>query len=198
MTPPSRHGIHFILSAPSGAGKTTLRRALLARLSDLAYSVSTTTRAPRAGETDGGDYHFISPSEFEAGIRDGRWAEWAQVHGNYYGTSAEALRQAAQAGRDVLLDIDVQGARQICRLFPECVTIFIMPPSLDVLEQRLVTRGTDSPETIRLRLRNAERELSERHWYRHVIVNDDLARAVEELVAVVASYRGTGRGPVNP
>lgn len=187
--PAPRRGALFVLSAPSGAGKTTLRKALLARFPDLCYSVSTTTRAPRAGEVDGRDYVFIPPAEFEAGIREGRWAEWARVHGNYYGTSARTLADAMDAGRDVLLDIDVQGARQISARFPECVTIFIMPPSFDVLAQRLTGRGTEGPEALQVRLENARREMDERHWYRHVIVNDELATAVEELAAIVASYR---------
>jgi guanylate kinase len=184
-----RRGSLFILSAPSGAGKTTLRHAVLKRFSDLRYSISATTRAPRGGEVDGRDYVFVSPAEFEAGIREGRWAEWAQVHGHYYGTSARTLEEAAESGVDVLLDIDVQGAKQICRIFPESVTIFIMPPSFETLEQRLMARGTDSPEAVRLRLQNAQAEMEERHGYRHVIVNDDLATAVEELVGLIASYR---------
>jgi guanylate kinase len=187
-TAPCRRGILFVLSAPSGAGKTTLRRAVLARFPEIAYSVSTTTRSPRPGEVSGRDYVFITREEFEAGIREGRWAEWAQVHGNYYGTSARTLREAAEAGTDVLLDIDVQGARQIRRMFPESVTVFIMPPSFEVLAQRLTARGTESPEAIQLRLRNARQEMEERHWYRHVVVNDELATAVEELTAIIASY----------
>jgi guanylate kinase len=185
----TRRGTLFVMSAPSGAGKTTLRHAVLARFPGLVYSVSSTTRAPRAGEVEGRDYVFVSTAEFEDGIRNGRWAEWAQVHDNYYGTSARTLKEALDAGRDVLLDIDVQGAKQICRRFPESVTIFVMPPSLEVLERRLTERGTDSAEAIRVRLQNARGEMDERQWYRHVIVNDDLATAVEEVVEVIASYR---------
>lgn len=184
-----RSGLLFIMSAPSGAGKTTLRRAALARLPDLSYSVSFTTRPPRAGERNGHDYVFISAEEFEAGIRAGRWAEWARVHGHYYGTSSEVLEQARAAGRDVLLDIDVQGAEQIRRRFPESVTIFIMPPSLEVLEQRLRARGTDRPEVIEVRLRNARCEMDRRHEYRHIIVNEDLDTAIEALTAILSSYR---------
>lgn len=197
MTPPvggrshpasCRSGQLFILSAPSGAGKTTLRRAVLTRLPDLVYSVSFTTRPPRTGERSGCDYVFISPDEFEAGIRAERWAEWARVHGHYYGTSARVLEQAQAAGRDMLLDIDVQGAAQICRRFPESVTIFIMPPSLEILEQRLRARGTDRPEAIDVRLRNARREMDQRHDYRHIIVNDDLNTAIDELMAILNAY----------
>lgn len=187
---PSGSGRHvFIISAPSGAGKTTLLRAALERLPDLRYSVSYTTRSPRAGEVNGRDYVFISPAEFEDGIRTERWAEWAQVHGNYYGTSVEVLSEALAEDRDILLDIDVQGARQICQRFPQSVTIFIMPPSIDILEQRLRSRGTDRPEAIALRLRNAREEMAQKDVYRHVIVNDNLPTAVQDLLAIIGSYR---------
>jgi guanylate kinase len=189
--PLERTGRLFILSAPFGAGKTTLRQAALARIPDLGYSVSFTTRSPRPGERNGRDYVFISPDEFEAGIRDERWAEWARVHGHYYGTSARFLEQERAACRDVLLDIDVQGAEQICRRFSDSVTIFIRPPSLEVLEQRLRARGTDRPEAIDLRLRNARREMEQSKRYRHLVVNDDLDTAIEELVAILNAYRRT-------
>lgn len=198
---PPRAGSIFILSAPSGAGKSTLRQAALGALTDIHYSVSFTTRAPRAGEENGRDYVFVTVEEFEAGIRGGRWAEWARVHGNYYGTSAEVLEQALAAGRDVLLEIDVQGARQVCARFPESVTIFILPPSMEELRQRLEARGTDSPEAIARRMENAAVEMAQAGLYRHVIVNDDLQTAVRELIAVIGSHRGQGimgagaRGP---
>jgi len=190
--PPGLAGHLFILSAPSGAGKTTLRQAALSRFPDISYSVSFTTRPPRTGERDGRDYVFISPDEFEAGIREGRWAEWARVHGHCYGTSARFLEQERAAGRDVLLDIDVQGAQQICRRFPESVTIFVLPPSLEVLEQRLRARGTDRPEAIEARLRNARHEMEQGKMYRHFIVNDDLKTAIDELVAILNAYRSAG------
>jgi guanylate kinase len=189
----SRKAFIFIISAPSGAGKTTLCKAARAAFTDMRYSVSFTTRAPRPGEENGRDYVFVTAPEFEAGIRGGRWAEWAQVHGNYYGTSAEVLAQCLASGCDILLDIDVQGAGQICARFPESVTIFIMPPSLEALRQRLVARGTDRPEVIAMRLINAEREMAQREAYRHVIVNDDLERAIAELIHLIASYRGTAQ-----
>ncbi len=160
---PPRAGLIFILSAPSGAGKSTLRQAALGVLTDIHYSVSFTTRDLRAGEENGRDYVFVTVEEFEAGIREGRWAEWARVHGNYYGTSAEVLEQALAAGRDVLLEIDVQGARQ---------------------------GGTDSPEAIARRMENAAVEMAQAGLYRHVIVNDDLQRAIRELIAVIGSHRG--------
>lgn len=188
----SRKAFIFIISAPSGAGKTTLRKATLAAFADMRYSVSFTTRPPRPGEENGRDYVFVTAPEFEAGIRGGRWAEWARVHGNYYGTSADVLAQSLASGCDILLDIDVEGARQICARFPESVTIFIMPPSLEVLRQRLVLRGTDRPEVIALRIENAGREMAQRNVYRHVIVNDDLATAITELIHLIDSYRNGG------
>jgi len=188
----SRKAFIFIISAPSGAGKTTLRKAALAAFADMRYSVSFTTRAPRPGEENGQDYVFVTAPEFEAGIRDGRWAEWARVHGNYYGTSADVLAQSLASGCDILLDIDVQGAQQICARFPGSVTIFIMPPSLEVLRQRLVSRGTDRPEVIAMRIENAGREMAQRDVYRHVVVNDDLETAITELIHIIDSYRNGG------
>jgi guanylate kinase len=190
--PPPQRGRIFILSAPSGAGKTTLRRALLERFPDMRYSVSYTTRPPRSGEVDGRDYVFITAADFAEGIRSGRWAEWAEVHGNFYGTSALVLQQALSEGRDIVLEIDVQGARQICRRFPQSITVFIMPPSEEALAARLRSRGADSPEAIALRLENARGEMARKDDYRHVIVNDDLTTAIADLVAVVDAYR---KGP---
>jgi len=175
----------MILSAPSGAGKTTLSRALIEGIPTLAYSVSFTTRAPRPGEIDGEDYHFISTAEFEAGIRRGRWAEWACVHGNHYGTSADFLAEQTAAGRHVLLDIDVAGMRQVVARFPSALTIFIMPPSLETLRERLVRRGSEDEAAIRKRLKNAEAEIACRHEYRYVLVNDDLDAAKRRLFAIV-------------
>ena len=188
----SRKAFIFIISAPSGAGKTTLCKAALAAFADMRYSVSFTTRPPRPGEENGRDYVFVTAPEFEAGIRVGRWAEWARVHGNYYGTSADVLAQSLSSGCDILLDIDVQGAQQICARFPGSVTIFIMPPSLEVLRQRLVSRGTDRPEVIAMRIENAGREMAQRDVYRHVVVNDDLESAIAELIRIINSYRNGG------
>lgn len=179
----------FIVSAPSGAGKTTLCQALMQRFPDLWYSVSYTTRLPRSGERDGVDYHFISVAEFTAGRQKGQWAEWACVHGNYYGTSAAVLQQGLDAGRDILLDIDVQGMRQIVKRFPESVTIFVMPPSLEILRQRLARRCTDSRQQIEQRMETAKQEMAGKDQYRHVIVNDDLSRAIETIVGLVQGYR---------
>ena len=194
----SGSGHIFILSAPSGAGKTTLGRALREEFPHIRYSISHTTRPPRKGEIDGTDYHFISREDFEAGIRLGHWAEWARVHDHYYGTSAAFLDQeAAQVGlvvmhlalgHDVLLDIDVQGTRQLLQRYPDSITIFIMPPDITELRNRLELRGTDSPETIQKRLAAAEEEINQRHIYRHIIINDQLPEAMAELFDVIRQY----------
>lgn len=185
----SSKGRFFILSAPSGAGKTTLCRALRAHFGDLHYSVSYTTRAPRKDERQGRDYHFISVAEFEKRIAKDKWAEWAKVHGNYYGTSAEDIEKGLNAGRDVLLDIDVQGTAQILNRYPDSVSIFIMPPSMTELRSRLEKRGTDAPDTIRMRLAEAEREILRKDRYHHVIINDRLEDAIEALIRIFMTYR---------
>lgn len=182
-------GYLFILSAPSGAGKTTLRRVLLNQISDLLYSVSYTTRKPREGEQNGADYYFIAKDEFEKGIAANRWAEWADVHGNYYGTSAAFLNRKLAAGKDLLLDIDVQGAGKLIKRYPDSITIFIMPPSFAVLEERLQSRATDSDATIRLRLKNAKTEMALKKMYRHIVINDQLADAIAQLVSIINQYR---------
>ncbi len=184
----------FIISAPSGAGKSTLCRAVRQRLPDLRYSVSCTTRRPRGEEKNGVDYHFISQAAFRKGIDADKWAEWAIVHGNYYGTSAEFIDRALGDGCDVLLDIDVQGMEQILKRYPDSVTIFIMPPSLAVLQQRLQHRGTDSAASISERLDNAAAEIKRRKCYRHIVVNDRLEEAVEELTAIIAAGRFSTAG----
>ena len=183
-------GCLFIVSAPSGAGKTTLCHALRSRFEDLAYSVSYTTRLPRKGEQQGREYHFIDKKEFEKGIAQGRWAEWATVHGHYYGSSARWIDQTLKSGADILMDIDVQGARQIVARFPLAVTIFILPPSLEELERRLLMRATDDADTVALRLANAREEIDQKEAYRHIVTNDDLEQAATELMRIVQHYRG--------
>ena len=185
----------IIVSAPSGGGKTTLCRALRRRMPDLGYSVSFTTRPPRPGEQDGVDYHFIDVEEFEKGIAEKRWAEWAVVHGNLYGTSAEYLQRALADGEDILLDIDTEGTRQLLAHFPDSLTIFIEPPSMKVLAQRLADRGTDEPEVVARRLRDAEKEMAQRDMYQHRIINGRLDATLDALTALVAKERTpTGRG----
>ncbi len=185
----SDRGLVFIISAPSGAGKTTLTKAVLERFSDILYSVSYTTRELRTGEQDGVDYCFITKSDFEKGINGAKWAEWAEVHGNYYGTSAEFIDQNLAAGRDILLDIDVQGTIQLLERYPDSITIFIMPPSFEVLRKRLESRGTDSQAVIERRLENAQQEMAKKDLYRHIIVNDQLPEAIAELIALIEKYR---------
>jgi len=182
-------GTLFVLSAPSGTGKTTICSQLCQLVPDLVFSVSSTTRSPRTGERPGIDYHFVSIAEFERKIEAGLWAEWARVHGNYYGTSAEFLDAALVRRQTVLLDIDVQGARQIRKRYPDCVTVFIMPPSMEALQTRLAARQTDDAATITKRLTNARDEISQKDQYQHIIVNDDLQTAVDEMVALISQYR---------
>ncbi|MCP4693130.1 MAG: guanylate kinase [Desulfobacterales bacterium] len=183
--PGAEKGRLFIISAPSGAGKTTLCHKLLDHFYEMLYSISYTTRPPRENERDGVDYHFVSTAEFQKGIRDGAWAEWAEVHDNFYGTSAKFIDASLSEGKDVLLDIDVRGAFQILERYPESETIFIMPPSLEELRRRLETRGSDSPAVIERRLENAKKEMAERGRYRNVVVNDDLNEALTELMEII-------------
>lgn len=178
----------FVVSAPSGAGKTTLCTALLKAFPEIAYSISSTTRQPRAGETHGVDYFFVTQKDFEAGIKNGLWAEWAKVHDHYYGTSADFLDEMLQKGTHILLDIDVQGACQITDRYPDAITLFIMAPSLAVLRGRLEERGTDSRAVIEKRMINAEKEIACRKAYQHVVVNDDLDTAKATLISLVEGY----------
>ena len=188
-TPP--RGRLFIVSAPSGAGKTTLVRRVLDLIPGLIYSTSYTSRQPRRGEQNGVDYHFLSAEEFAEGIRKQRWAEWAIVHGNYYGTSTDDLEKNLAEGKDILLDIDVQGTFQILRLYPQSITIFIQPPSFDTLQERLEKRATDSQDSIAQRLKNAQKELNQKDRYQHIITNDRISSAVEELAALIHRYRSS-------
>jgi len=184
----SNLGRLYIIAAPSGAGKTTLCRAVLDQFANMFYSVSYTTRKPREGERKGVDYHFISKDDFKERIVKGRWAEWAEVHDNYYGTDAEFLDRGLANGSEILLDIDVQGTRQILEKYPEAITIFIMPPSLDILRSRLEARGTDSEEVISRRLANAEKEMAQKDLYRHIVINDQLSVAIEQLISIIDQY----------
>ena len=178
-------GILFVLSAPSGAGKTSISRELLARQPGLCQSVSFTTRPMRSGEQEGVDYHFVSPARFEQMVHEGAFAEWAEVHGNRYGTARATLQRAAAEGRDVLLDIDVQGAAQLRASGLEGVFIFILPPSMAELRQRLAGRNTDSAEVIERRLHNAVSEIRAAVHFDYIVVNDDLDRAVATVQAIL-------------
>lgn len=182
-------GTLYIVTAPSGAGKTTLVHAVLEREPGLALSVSYTTRPPRPGEIDGRDYRFVSKEAFLR-LRDGgELLEWAEVHGNYYGTSRTWIEAQLQQDRDVLLEIDWQGARQVRQLFGQAVGVFILPPSLEALEERLRRRGTDSEATIARRLAAAREEMRHVEEFDYAIINDRLERAIDELTAVVRAAR---------
>lgn len=184
-----REGIIFILSAPSGAGKTTLIKRLLKVAPELILSVSITTRSRRPGEVAGRDYRFVAVEKFNAMRSRGAFAEWARVHGCFYGTPRRPLEWALRHGREILLDIDVQGARKIKRLYPRAVSTFILPPSWRELKKRLALRGTDGRETIRQRLDNARREIREIMRYDFLVVNRELRQALESLKAIVRAER---------
>ena len=187
-----RRGCLFIVSGPSGAGKTSISRPALGMLDGITLSVSYTTRRPRAGETDGVDYRFIPEDRFNAMIQDGEFAEWAEVHGFLYGTSKKDVDAALSSGRDLLLDIDVQGAGQLRQHFAaESVSVFLLPPSKEELSRRLAARGTDSNDTVRERLANACREIAGLTDYDYVLFNDDLSNAVDQFVSIVRSERAT-------
>jgi len=182
-------GSLFVISAPSGAGKTSLVHALLQTNSQIDLSVSYTTRPPRAGEIDGKDYHFVSREQFLAMAAQGEFLESAEVYGNLYGTSGTWIAQENARDRDILLEIDWQGAAQVRRLFPECLRIFVLPPSLEALAQRLQGRGKDAPEVIATRLAAAREDVSHLAEFDYVIINADLDEAVRELNSIVLTAR---------
>lgn len=186
---PRRLGIIFILSAPSGAGKTTLINKLMGIFPEMTLSVSCTTRLPRPGEGPGRDYRFVTRKKFAAMQAGGGFAEWADVHGFLYGTPRRALEQDIRRGRDVLLDIDVQGARKIKRQYPHAVSVFLLPPSWEELAKRLALRGTDRRENIRKRLENARREIEEIIRYDYFVVNREVREALEALKSIVVAER---------
>ena len=179
----------FIISAPSGSGKTTLVSRLLAKLPGLMFSVSYTTRKPRGDEVDGHSYRFVSREDFEARIAGDEFLEWAEVFGNYYGTHRGILEEAQAQGRDLVLDIDVQGARQLRSRIPEAVSVFILAPSRQILEQRLRARGEDREDVIERRLRDAAEEIRDYNRYDYVLVNRDLDESDATLSAIVRAER---------
>lgn len=182
-------GTLFVISAPSGAGKTSLVAEMLHADQKLGVSVSHTTRPMREGEKDGINYHFVGRDEFEAMIGRGDFLEHADVFGNYYGTSQVWVREMLAGGRDVILEIDWQGAEQVRRLVPECVSVFIVPPSSEILRDRLVGRGTDSPEVVERRLSEAREECRHVGEFDYLIVNDDFQEALADLLAIARSQR---------
>jgi guanylate kinase len=177
----------FVITGPSGVGKGTLIRALLERMPELEMSVSATTRRPRPGETHGADYWFLTDDEFRQRIDAGDFVEWAEYSGRRYGTLRSELERVLATGRPVVLEIEVQGARQVRRAMAEAVQVFIVPPSREALRVRLVGRGTDAPEEVERRLRVAEEELAAQSEFGHVVVNDRLEEAVERLAEIVRS-----------
>ena len=179
-----------MITGPSGVGKGTLIRSLRERMPELQLSISATTRQARTGETQDKDYHFMTPEQFERHVQDGDFVEHAEYAGARYGTLRAELETRSATGAPVLLEIEVQGARQVREAMPEAIQVFIAPPSVDALRARLVGRGADAPEQIEARLRTAERELEAQHEFAHVVVNDRLEDAVEELVAVVRGATG--------
>ncbi len=180
-------GKTFIISGPSGVGKSTILHKLFERRKNLYFSVSATTRAPRAGERDGVHYHFSTVEEFRAQIEQGAFLEYAEFVGNYYGTPRRYVDEAMERGEDVILDIELQGADQVHAIRPETVRIFILPPSVAELERRLTDRGTESAEKVQGRLARAREELKSVHTYDYIVINDDVEHAVSELDAIMTA-----------
>ena len=185
----AREAFAVIVAGPSGSGKTTLARRAVERDDKLRFSVSDTSRPRRGKEVEGRDYRFRTEAEFEKRIEEGAYAEWARVHGDYYGTPRSEIDGAASDGVNLLLDIDVQGAEQVRAAYGSAVAIFIVPPSWEVLERRLRNRGTDSEERIRTRLRNAEVELEKKFSYDYIVVNDDLEAALDAFLSIIRAER---------
>ena len=182
-------GLIFVTASPSAGGKTTINRRLIKTDPGLALSISFTSRSPRKGEREGHDYYFVSESEFKKKIREGDFVEYARVHGSYYGTSISKLSELMESGFDVLLEIDVQGARQIKEKYPESCLIFILPPNFEVLSKRLQARQTETGVEIEVRLRDAKKELEEVSNYDYIVVNDDLEDAVNDMKMIIGARR---------
>lgn len=182
-------GTLFVVSSPSGGGKGTLIRRVLEVVDNLSYSVSYTTRGPRANEVNGREYFFVDVPTFEEMVANGEFLEWACVHGNFYGTSKRQIAEKTAAGIDMILEVDVQGAASVRQLLMDSVSVFILPPSFEVLKQRLCARGTDTLENLKLRLRNAPDELRQYSAFDYVIINDEIERAVAQLASIIHAER---------
>jgi guanylate kinase len=180
-------GSLFVVVAPSGAGKTSLVRAMMEERPDVELSISFTTRAPRPGEENGRDYWFIDRADFEARRDSGEFLEWAEVHGNLYGTSRDWIASRIAAGKDIVLEIDWQGATQVQRLFPDAIGVFIAPPSMQALRERLQRRGQDSEQVIERRMAAARGELDQAHRFQYVIINQEFAKALQQLLCIIDS-----------
>jgi guanylate kinase len=185
----SGRGMLVVVSSPSGGGKGTLIRRALKNVPNLGYSVSFTTRSPRAGEVDGRDYFFVSAQEFRSMIEAGGFLEWAVVHGNLYGTSYAQVEHERQAGHDIILEIDVQGAASVRRLAQDAVSVFILPPSFEILRDRLVGRGSERPDDLALRLKNSRAEVEHYREFQYVVINDDAERAAGLLASIIYAER---------
>jgi len=182
-------GLLIIISGPSGVGKGTVLKSVFNSDSNLVYSVSCTTRTPRNGETDGVEYHFLTKEQFEQNIKDGKMLEYAEYCNNYYGTNAEYVEKQRNEGRDVVLEIEVQGALQVMKKCPDAISIFIAPPSFEVLKKRLIGRGTESEEIIAARISKASEELSFINEYEYKVVNDKLEDACDDVLAILRANR---------
>jgi guanylate kinase len=182
-------GLIFVISAPSGTGKTTLVKRVMKELPGLKFSVSYTTRLPRANERDGEDYHFISPYAFQRMVGREEFLEWAEVLGNHYGTARINVERLESEGVDLILDIDTQGAKEVIKRIDHAILIYILPPCLKSLRERLESRGLESPETIKLRLENAKKDIEEAYCYHYVIVNERIEDAAEKLKAIIITER---------
>jgi guanylate kinase len=179
----------LIVSSPSGAGKTTLCNRLLSEFADLRFSISHTTRTPRPNELDGKDYHFVSESEFEKMANDDLFIEWAFVHGNRYGTARTEIRNAADASRDLIFDVDFQGAKQIKKQYPRAAAVFVLPPTIEELHRRLSKRGTETPESLARRFKASLEEIGNHGLFDYLIVNKDIDEAYDKLRAVLLAER---------
>lgn len=182
-------GRFYVISAPSGTGKTTLLKRIMGEFPQMKFSVSYTTRPPRPGEKEGLDYHFVSRDEFQKMIQAGAFAEWTEVHGNYYGTSRTFLEECLARDVDVILDIDTQGAEQIHKRYRDGVFIFILPPGIGDLKERLTRRGSESQEMIDLRLRNASKEIKKMDSYDYVVINEQINDAIERIKAIIIAEK---------
>jgi guanylate kinase len=185
----SERGILFVVSSPSGGGKGTLIRRILTRLPRLGYSISWTTRAPRQGEMNGRDYHFVTSEEFIAARERNEFLEWATVHNHFYGTSLKVVERELASGRDIILEIDVQGAASVRRAGIEAISVFILPPSFDILKRRLTGRQSENADALALRLRNARGEVEQYREFDYVVLNDDVERAATQLASIVYAER---------
>jgi len=184
-----KKGKIIVISGPSGCGKTTICKELIKKNKNFVFSVSYTTRLKREGEINGKDYFFVSEQEFLKMVRQKKLVEWAKVYNNYYGTPKEPLLKAINSGKDILLDIDVQGGKNIKKIFPESILIFVLPPSYEVLKQRIISRAKDKPEEIKKRLKNLEKEIKNSKYYDYFIINDNLEETIKNIQSIIKANK---------